>query len=36
MSDEVDVVVVGAGISGLFAARTLKNAGYRVAVLDPR
>jgi monoamine oxidase len=31
---EVDVVVVGAGISGLIAARNLKDAGLSVIVLE--
>ena len=32
----VDVVVIGAGASGLIAARTLKNAGKYVCVLEAR
>ncbi len=33
-SDDADVVVVGAGVAGLVAARTLSDAGRRVVVLD--
>lgn len=33
-SGSKDVVVIGAGIAGLTAAYTLKNAGYRVLVLE--
>jgi flavin-dependent dehydrogenase len=32
--DESDVVVVGAGLSGLTAARDLQAAGRRVVVVD--
>ena len=31
---ETDVVVVGAGISGLIAARDLARAGHKVTVID--
>ena len=36
MTDDVDVVVVGAGVSGLAAARRLTETGARVAVLESR
>ena len=35
-SDEVDVIVVGAGLAGLVAARDLTRAGRSVAVLEAR
>ncbi|HEY5747869.1 MAG TPA: FAD-dependent oxidoreductase, partial [Chryseolinea sp.] len=31
---QADVVVIGAGLSGLFAAGKLNASGYRVIVLD--
>ena len=36
MNDEVDVVVVGAGVAGLAAARRLTERGARVTVLEAR
>ena len=36
MTDSVDVVVVGAGLAGLTAARELKRGGARVAVVEAR
>jgi monoamine oxidase len=36
MSDSLDVVVIGAGVAGLSAARTLVEAGRRVVVLEAR
>jgi len=36
MPEHVDTVIVGAGLAGLCAARTLKRAGQRVCVLEAR
>jgi monoamine oxidase len=36
LEDDVDMVIVGAGISGLVAARLLEQAGYIVAVVESR
>ena len=36
MRDDVDVVVLGAGVAGLEAARRLRRAGARVVVLEAR
>jgi monoamine oxidase len=35
-NDEQDVVVIGAGLAGLTAARELRKAGHRVLVLEGR
>jgi monoamine oxidase len=34
MQHEADVIIVGAGLSGLYAARELKNAGYQPLILE--
>ncbi len=34
MNDETEILVIGAGISGLLAARTLQEAGLRVLLVD--
>lgn len=36
MNKEVDVIVVGAGLAGLTAARTIEKAGYSVRVVEAR
>jgi len=36
VAPDVDVVVIGAGVAGLVAARDLTRSGYRVAVLEAR
>ena len=36
MAPDVDVVVIGAGIAGLIAARDLTRGGYQIAVLEAR
>ena len=36
MTEAVDVVVIGAGLAGLVAARDLRQSGYRVLVLEAR
>ena len=36
MASDVDVVVVGAGVAGLVAARDLTRNGFRITVLEAR
>jgi monoamine oxidase len=36
MPDEPDVIVIGAGLAGLTAARELRHAGRRVLLLEAR
>lgn len=35
-NDEYDCIVIGAGISGLAAARTLTEQGYNVLIIESR
>ena len=36
MTDQLDVVIIGAGVSGLAAAAKLTSEGHRVLVLEAR